>query len=281
MLNKPETILTLHLFAEERERLLDLLGGLDSDDWLKPTACPGWSVKDIAAHILGDEVGKLSGTRDGFRTSSSGVQNEGDAWSSLVNWLNDWNDQWVAATRRMSPRLLIDLLKKTGEEVVEYFESLDPYALGVSVSWAGDDPAPVWLDIAREYTERWVHHQQIRDGVNVSGLKETRYFAPVIDTFVRALPHTYRDVDAPAGTAVTLIVSGESGGAWTLLREQQVWELYVGEPDTFSARVTLDQDVAWRLFTKGVSRDYARDEATVEGDTLLADQVFDVVSIIA
>ena len=34
-----------------------------------PTPCPGWSVHDLAAHILGDEVGQLSMGRDGFQAS--------------------------------------------------------------------------------------------------------------------------------------------------------------------------------------------------------------------
>ena len=32
------------------------------------------------------------------------------------------------------------------------------------MDWAtGRDPAPVWLDVAREYRERFVHQQQIRE----------------------------------------------------------------------------------------------------------------------
>ena len=35
----------------------------------------------------------------------------------------------------------------------------------MAVNWAGPEPAPIWLDPAREYTERWVHQQHIRDAV--------------------------------------------------------------------------------------------------------------------
>jgi hypothetical protein len=32
-----------------------------------------------------------------------------------------------------------------------------------SVYWAG--PVPLWFDLAREFTERWVHYRQIQDAV--------------------------------------------------------------------------------------------------------------------
>jgi hypothetical protein len=58
----------------------------------------------------------------------------------------------VEATRRISPRLLVELLTLTGPQVTAYFQSRDPFVLGEAVSWAGDAPAPVWLDVAREYS---------------------------------------------------------------------------------------------------------------------------------
>jgi uncharacterized protein (TIGR03083 family) len=52
--------MTVHLFPEERARLLQLLHGL-TEEWRAPTACAGWSVKNVAAHLLGDDLGRLSG----------------------------------------------------------------------------------------------------------------------------------------------------------------------------------------------------------------------------
>jgi hypothetical protein len=149
------------------------------------------------------------------------------------------------------------------------------------VSWAGPDPAPVWLDLAREYTERWLHQQHIRDAVRRPGLKEPRFFAPVLDTFVRAVPHTYRKVQAIEGTEVALTIPGPSGGQWTLRREQQRWVLYVGEASQSAAGVVVRDDVAWRIFTKGLSQERARAAVEMSGDRALALKMLDAVSIIA
>jgi hypothetical protein len=151
----------------------------------------------------------------------------------------------------------------------------------VVVDWAGPEPAPVWLDLAREYTERWHHQQHIRDAVGKPGLTAPRYLAPALDTFVRALPHTYRDVGADDGTLVCLTISGESGGQWFLLRERGEWRLYVEAIQPPQTEVIVDQDLAWRLFTRAVGKDQALAKATVKGDPLLGLRMLEVVSIIA
>ena len=96
-----------------------------------------------------------------------------NSWDDFVAFINDLNDVWVKATRRLSPAVLCDLLGFAGRQVCAYFDSLDPYADGGPVEWAGPEPAPVWLDLAREYTERWHHQQQIRDAVGKPGSEGT------------------------------------------------------------------------------------------------------------
>ena len=274
-------VLTLGLYPEERAALLELLSSLTDEEWGRPTVCPGWSAKDIAAHLLGDDIGRLARGRDAFSAAAFTSFGRDTFEAELLAFINRRNEAWVEATRRLSPRLLVDLLRWSGEETQRYFESLDLYALGEPVSWAGPQPAPVWLDVAREYTERWLHQQQIRDAAGRPGLKERRLFAPVLDTFVRALPHTFRDIAAPAGTLVRLTITGDAGGAWSLVRGEGGWGLYAradGEPQV---AVVLDQETAWRLFTKGISRDEASAAATIEGERALGLKVLDTVSIIA
>lgn len=276
-MQSPKPILVAHPFPELLEALLDLLNSLSGEQWRRPTACAGWSVKDVAAHLLGGDVGLLSRQRDGYRPPAAA---QIDSWDDLVAFINELNEQWVTAARRLSPHLLIDLLAFTGKQTSAYFRSLDPYALGQPVSWAGPDPAPVWLDLAREYTERWHHQQHIRDAVGRPGLTEPRYLAPVLAAFVRALPHTYRKVDAPAGATVALTITGEAGGRWLLRRENDLWSLYEGE-GAAAAEVTLDPDTAWRTLTRGLSPDTTRRRAQMAGDQSLARRILEATAIIA
>lgn len=276
-MKQPGLILVVDLFPEVLEALLALLGDLSPEDWKRPTVCAQWSVKDIALHLLGGDVGLLSRKRDGHLFSGAPEK----SWEELVALINRLNDTWVQAARRLSPRLLCDLLRFTGMQVCEYFKSLDPYALGDPVDWAGPGPAPVWLDLAREYTERWHHQQQIRDAVGRPGLKEPRFFSPVLDAFVRALPQTYRQVQADEGTTIALTVTGDSGGRWAVRRGKGRWALYAGAPERPQAGVTLDEDVAWRLFTRGLTRAQAAARVTLLGDRVLAEKALGMVSVIA
>ena len=280
-MRKPDPILIIDLFPPTREALLGLLESLSPNDWERPTSCSQWSVKDVALHLLGDDVGMLSRRRDQF--NMPGVKPPQN-WAELVALINELNDAWVRAARRISPRLLIDLLRFTGPQVEAFFASLDPHAIGAPVDWASSAPAPNWLDLAREYTERWHHQQQIRDAVARPGLMEPRFFAPVLDAFVRALPHTFRNVAAPDAAVVQLTISGDSGGTWLLRRENSMWNLYAAHSADSSlspaAIVTLGQDDAWRLFTKGLSRDAARPRATLRGNITLAEKVLDTISVI-
>jgi hypothetical protein len=187
----------------------------------------------------------------------------------------------VTGTRRISPRLLIELLAMTGELTEIYFSSLDMTALGMPVDWAGPEPAPVWLDVAREYTERWVHQQHIRDAVGEPGLKERRWFAPVLDAFVRGMPRVLREAPVTDGTTLRLVISGDAGGEWVALRQNGDWILGTAPGMETDATVELDEDVAWRLFTKGISKEEAHRVARIEGDEALAARALDTVSILA
>jgi len=282
-MKSPEPIFVAHLFPELLAALLDLLHVLSDEQWQRPTACAGWTVKDVAAHLLGGDVAILSRRRDHYRPPGAA---EVDGWADLLAFINHINQQWVAAARRISPNLLCDLLAFTGEQASALFRNLDPHAVGGPVSWAGPDPAPVWLDLAREYTERWHHQQHIRDAVDRPGLAEPRYLAPVLHTFVRALPHTYRDVEAAPGRTVALTITGEAGGRWLLRYEGRphattnTWSLYEGiEP--VDAELTLDPDTAWRTFTGGLAAEAARRRADIAGNSRLALQMLEATAIIA
>lgn len=276
-MRKPEPVIVAHLFSDTLDALLALLTSLSADDWNNPTVAAQWSVKDIAQHLLGGEMSILSRKRDSYTPANALI----NSWDDFVAFINDLNDIWVKATRRLSPAVLCDLLEFTGRRVCSYFESLDPYAEGGPVEWAGPESAPVWLDLAREYTERWHHQQQIRDATGKPGFKDPKYFAPVIDTFVRALPRTYKEMSADDNTLISLNITGDAGGKWFLLRENDSWNLYVDVDRQPQAELSIDQDVAWRLFTKGIGKQEARKLATFDGDQTLAERALDMVSIIA
>jgi hypothetical protein len=149
------------------------------------------------------------------------------------------------------------------------------------VSWAGPDPAPVWLDVARELTERWHHGEQIRDAVGAAPADDPALMGPVLATFAFSLPVAFQGTAAPDGTAVVLVVEGPAGGAWTVRREGATWRLYSGRPDHPAATVTLAQGDAWQMYTRVQRPDTVERRARITGDRRLARRMLSSVAIIA
>lgn len=270
------------LFPSEREALLLLLADLLPDHWSVPTICAGWSVKDVALHLLGDDIGLLSRRRDRFAVPQAEGIDFSD-WDALVAFVNRQNGIWVEAARRISPVLLLELLRFTGEATYNYFCSLDLAAPGDSVNWISADPAPIWLELAREFTERWTHQQHIREALDRPGVMERLYLAPALDTFVRSLPRAYRSVDARGGTVVQCVIEGDAGGVWSLLKGEDRWTLWLATPDDPepASTVIIRQVDAWKLFTRGIDKRDLLQAVTFRGDHFLGLPVLDAVSIIA
>ncbi len=269
-----QPVLVVDLIPEVRQELLHILASLTDEEWNKPTVCEGWSVRDVALHILGDDMGLLSNMRD-----HDGRYFPFNGWDELVAYINAQNDLWVNAMRRLSRKLLIDLLDYTGQQIHTLFLAIDLSSMGGPIGWAGDQPDPMWLHLARELTEYWTHHQHICDAIGRESLKEARYMQPVLATFVHALPKTYKQVDAPVDTLIKVVITGY--GEWHLVRESDGWELYSDTDLPAASTITLDADTAWRLFTRNQDIEVLKPYITVNGDVRLGEILLKTVSIIA
>ncbi|MEO6316623.1 MAG: maleylpyruvate isomerase family mycothiol-dependent enzyme [Chitinophagaceae bacterium] len=269
---------TIHLFAALDEQLIQLLHSLSAADWQKPTIAKLWSVKDVAAHLLDGNIRTLSMLRDNHFADAPGniFTNE-----DLVNYLNGLNAEWVHAMKRISPQLLVTLLETTGRECSEQLALLPPFATALfAVTWAGETSSLNWFHTAREYTERWHHQQQIRDAVGMQGIMTRDLYYPVLDTFMMALPHAYRHINAAENTVVQITISGEAGGVWWLIKKE-TWILSKTNERVVAAHTTIDASVAWKLFTKSWRKKEVMEYVGMEGDVVLGQPVLDMISVMA
>jgi hypothetical protein len=88
-------------------------------------------------------------------------------------------------------------------------------------------------------------------------------------------------VASPEGTEIAFEALGAAGGAWVLRRESGGWALFTGQAEHPTASVSLPQDAAWRLFTKGLRLQQVQSQAVIAGDQALGLKVLDTVSLIA
>ncbi len=270
---------TVHLFPELDAHLIALLRSLAPDDWEKPTVARLWKVRDVAAHLLDGNIRVISMYRDGHFTA---LDREISSYDDLVAYLNQLNADWVNASRRMSPALLTELLESTGKHYSAIIQQQDLEADAIfSVSWAGESVSKNWFHIAREYTEKWHHQQQIREAVGQPGIMTPRLFVPLIETFLRGLPHTYRHTQAPVGTAVRIRIVLDENFERFLVKTEDSWtiaETFGGEPE---ASVTLDAGTAWKLFTKAIKPDEALSKSHLTGNKELAGITFNLIAVMA
>jgi uncharacterized protein (TIGR03083 family) len=272
-----EPIFTAHLFPKLEGMLIEVLRSLSPQDWEKQTLAPQWKVKDVAAHLLDTQLRKLAASRNPPLTQNSQIL----SGAELVALINSLNADGVRKYRQLTPEELISKMEIASRESAEYHQSLDPFATAMfGVSWAGEETSPNWFDTAREFTERWHHQQQIRLAVDKPGIMRREFYFPVLDCFMRALPHTYRAVPGKPGTLAVFHVSGECGGTWYLFREHGAWKLISSICGETISETTIPQEIAWRIFTKGIARADAKAQVRATGDKNIGLRVLDMISIV-
>jgi uncharacterized protein (TIGR03083 family) len=270
-----------HLLRRVDGHLVELLSSLAPAEWDLPTIAGVWTVRDVAAHLLDTPLRKLALARDSCFVEPANIRSPQD----LVQLINRLNREGVTVYRRLSPAVLIDMMRLACDQSARFHESLDPNApAAFPVSWAGDASSPNWFDTARELTERWHHQQQIRLATNRPGIMTPELYHPVLDCFVRGIPFAYRNIDAPPGTGVLLDISGDCGGQWFLMRDSSRgstgWIFASPQDGQIESRVTIRQELAWRVFTKGIDRDTARAQIQIEGNRELGDAVLHLTAIV-
>jgi hypothetical protein len=137
------------------------------------------------------------------------------------------------------------------------------------------------MHIAREYTEKFLHQQQIRDAVGNPGLLTTDWYPSFLDVCFLALPHTLRETNAEPGTKIKVIVTGDGGGEWAAECNDARRLISSASTDVFTTTVTLTGTDAWKLFSKSMRPVDVIERVSIQGDRQLGDKVLSMVSFMA
>jgi uncharacterized protein (TIGR03083 family) len=250
--------------------IAELGDGLSAAEWNRPTDCPGWSVKDNVAHMIGTE------------NMLRGVQPpaiEVGSPSHVHNDFGKFNEQWVLAYRN-----------RTGADVLADFRAvtnarLDALRALPPEEWEKEGFTPEGRGPYRQFMEIrvfdcWYHDQDMREALDRPGFLD----GPVADLslrkiVVKGLPYVVgKKAAAPAGATIVFDVMGEPSivaavgvppeGRATLLDEV---------PGSPTVRVHLDRRTFARLAGGRWSGGRARADGTVkvEGDAVLGKRVVD------
>jgi uncharacterized protein (TIGR03083 family) len=267
-------------FRPLTREFLELLRSLDHEQFERPTVAGAWRVRDVLAHLIDSALRRVSFHRDGHTPPPPPTPLTGEG--QFVRFINGLNAEWVAAMRRVSPSVLVELFDLASARLADFIESLPPDAPPLfPVSWAGEDGNHGWLDIGREFTEQWHHQQPIRDAVGARPASDARWLHAVLAVALRGLPHAYRDTPAVTGTTIAFEIGGEAGGLWTLRRDADRWTLWGGAPDSGeSARIVMSDDTAWRLLFNALPAQRTGDVVRAHGDPALVGALLAARSVI-
>lgn len=255
----------------ERAELLKLLHRLEADDWRRPTECPRWDVKQVAVHVLGDDLSLLSRQRDQSVDGLSmfAATHPGASFSEM---LNGFNEQWVTASAFLSTSVLIELLEWSGEQTATFYEQVDLSDLGEPVGFFGSTTSsPYWQIVAREFVERWTHQHQIRRATNNAVLGHD-YLAVATGVFAHSIAMRLDDLGMPDGTTVTLQIPEVTAWTFRWTGDRSEWMLDSGINSAAVATILINAPTAIRLFTRGPVSVETADVITTSGDTSIANK---------
>lgn len=252
--------------------IVTLCEGLTPEQWALPTDCPGWSVQDNVAHMIGTEL-MLAGERP------TAPADAGADASHIRNDIGKANERWIESYRARSGAAVLDEFRAVTARRLDALRALS------TDDWDRDGftpegPGPYRTFMEIRVFDCWYHDQDIREAIGRPGYVE----GPVADLSIgrippKGLPYVVgKKAGAPPGSCVKFVVTGspEIVAAIEAPPEGRAVLLPAAPPDP-TTTVTLDRRTFARLAGGRWSGADARakGQVKVDGDTALGDRVVD------
>lgn len=250
----------------------DLCEALTAAEWATPTDCPGWTVHDNVAHMIGTER-MLAGERP-----EAGAGDAGDA-PHVRNDIGKANEQWIATYRGFDgPALVAEFRAVTGRR-------LDTLRAMTAEEWdregfTPEGPGPYHQFMEIRVFDCWYHDQDIREAVARPGDLE----GPVADLSIARIPRKAlgyvvgKKAGAAPGSTVVFDVAGVPPIVAAISVPPEGRAILLDTPpDAPTVRITTDRRTFTRLAGGRWTCDHARAHGTVSvaGDVELGNRVVD------
>ncbi len=263
-------------YAQTVRSVIDLARTLRPGDAERPTDCPGWTVADQVAHVVGGEA--MAAGEDDPDIDVSDLGHVRHAFGAR-------HEKAVEARRGRHLDEVVEELEERLEERLAFYRSegteVDTPVLGpFGATTVGDLLALRTFDI-------WVHEQDIREALGRPGGLDTPAAALSVSRVFAAVPRIVaRTAQVPAGHAIVLDLTGPTVGRVGARVEEQDGRpvgipLFAGgqeeHPDVVTTSLTMSTRVAMRLAAgRGERADL---HVVVQGDEQVAARVLDALAM--
>jgi len=187
--------------AETFLSITSLCEALTEEEWARPTDCPGWTVKDQVAHMIGTES-----ALSGLPTPEVDV----DRFGYLRNPIGRSNEAWIEERRGREPGVVLGEFRSITASRLEALRAMSQAELDADSSTpAGPDTYGRFVQI--RVMDCWVHEQDIREATDRPGHREGPAVDVSLDEVVTALGYVVgKQAGAPKGSSVRLELTGGS-----------------------------------------------------------------------
>ncbi len=258
------------LFEDVWGDVIAVCSGLTDEQWALSTDCPGWSVRDNVAHMIGTERMLIGEQPDAPPVEGA---------PHVRNDIGKVNEQWIAGYRDLSGKEVLDAFRDITSRRLDALRALTQEDWDRE-GFTPEGPGPYRLFMAIRVFDCWYHDQDIREAIDRPGYLE----GPVADMSLlripsKGLPYVVgKKAGAPPASTVVFDVAGAPPivAAVHVPPEGRALLLETAPTDA-TATIVFDRRTFARLAGGRWSGDHARKEGQVEvaGDLDLGNRVVD------
>ncbi len=210
---------------------------LTEAEWKAPTECPGWSVQDNLAHVIGIESVILG------RPEPDVSPPTGD---HVKNEMGRSNEVWVEAYRDRSGVEVLDEFRVVTAERLAALRAPD-MDFGAD-SWTPVGPGEVRDMLGFRMFDAWMHEQDMRRAVGKPGGWDGEAARASLDRMADVMPMVVGKRVKPAdGTTIVFELVGPAGRDIAVGMENGRAQMLDAAPGTPTVRIRLSGETFVRL----------------------------------
>ncbi|AMT69648.1 maleylpyruvate isomerase family mycothiol-dependent enzyme [Mycobacteroides immunogenum] len=187
--------------AAEWTALGELGDSLNDEQWAAPSVLPGWTVKDVVAHVVGTER-LLSG--DPLPSTDEAVA----GLPHVHNPVGVLNERWLTYYRKLPPVAVMNDLHTVTSARLAVLEGLTQEQFNAeTVTPVGPESYGRFMQI-RDF-DCWMHELDVRDSLGLPSPTDPVAAAPALNELVNALPFLIgKRAGAPQGSRIRFVLTG-------------------------------------------------------------------------
>lgn len=184
--------------GEEQDRLEAILGRLDHEAWVSPSAAAGWSVADVVLHLAISEEAVVATLAVG------GAVGEFDRGGASIDQVMDD----MVRAQRAGPDAVFERWRRARRQALRALASADPAR---AVTWAAAPLRPATLATTR-LAEQWAHGLDVTGPLGIS-FEDTPRLHHVAWLAHRSLPYAFALAGKEA-VRVRCVLTGPDAETW-------------------------------------------------------------------